>query len=162
MGEDEQKWFIDERARALAVIHLTRRDDLIVAKADQGSGLEFLVSIAREEGEPSLRRFGVFLRGSKSLLTEGRLDKVLRPAVRSLLRTGEFPYPVCLFHFSMDGDKGHFAWVAEPAVVEGGPRLLMHQAPQCRKLDRAALDKIVGKVDQWYDAFFARIAMEAS
>lgn len=162
MSEEKQKWFVAERARALAMIHLTRRDDLIVTKADQGSGLEFIVSITREEGEPSLRRFGVFLRGTKGPLTEARLDAVLRPAMRSLFGMGEFPYPVCLFHFSMDDDKGHYTWVAEPSVTDEGPRLLMHQAPHCRKLDRAALDGIVDKVDRWYDAFFGQIAVEAS
>jgi len=162
MGEGKQKWFIDERARALAMIHLTRRDDLIVTNAEQGSGLEFIVSIARDEGEPSLCRFGVFLRGTKGPLTEARLGTVLRPTMRSLLGMGEFPYPVCLFHFSMDDDKGHYTWVAEPAVTAEGPRLMMHQAAHCRKLDRIALDEIVGKVDRWYDAFFGQIAVEAS
>lgn len=162
MGEDRQKWFVAERARALAMIHLTRRDDLVVQKAGEGLGLEFIVRITKEAGEPSLRQFGVFLRGSKSSATEAHLDKVLRPVLRSFVGIGQFPYPVCLFHFTMDDDKGYYTWVAEPAVAHGGPRLLMHQAPHCRTLDRAALDEIVEKVDRWYDAFFGRIAVEAS
>jgi hypothetical protein len=31
-----------------------------------------------------------------------------------------------------------------------------------RGLDRAALDEIVSRVDLWYDAFFASIAVKAS
>ena len=160
MSEEKQKWFVAERARALAMIHLTRRDDLTVMKSDLG--LEFIVAVAKEGGGPSLRQFGVALRGTKSPATVARLDKVLRPAMQSFRGVGAFPYPVCLFHFTMDDDKGFYTWVAEPAVAGGEARLLMHQAAHCRTLDRAALDEIVGRVDRWYDAFFGRIAVEAS
>ena len=95
-------------------------------------------------------------------VTEGHLDKVLRPAMQSFLRIGPFPYPVCLFHFTMDDDQGYYTWVAEPAVTDAGPRLLMHETPHCRKLDNVALDEIVARVDGWYDAFFGRIAVKAS
>src|SRR5205085_2136667 len=78
--------------------------------------------------------------------TASELDVALRPTFRSLLRVGEFPCPACLFHFSMEGDSGHFAWVAEPDVSEAAPRLLMHDSPRCRTLDRAALDEIVARV----------------
>ena len=50
MSEEKQKWFVAERARALAMIHLTRRDDLTVVKAGQGLGLEFIVTVAKESG----------------------------------------------------------------------------------------------------------------
>jgi hypothetical protein len=162
MTEHSQEWFIEERTRALAMVHLTRRDDLAVSNAGPGLGLQLIVSIAKRKGEPSLRQFGVCLHGARSATTEAELDKALRPAFRSLRSKGEYPYPACLFHFSMDDDQGYYAWVAEPAVVEAGPRLLMHDAPHCRKLDRAALDEIVAAVDAWYDAFFARIAVKAS
>ena len=162
MSENKQAWFIAERARALAVIHLTRRDDLVVMKPGQGVGLEFIVTITKEKGEPSLRQFGVFLQGAMTAMTESGLDRALRPTMQSFLRIGQFPYPVCLFYFSMEDDNGYYTWVAEPAVTDDGPRLLMHPSPHCRKLDRAALDEIVGNVDRWYDAFFARIAVKAS
>ncbi len=162
MSEEKQKWFVAERARALAMIHLTRRDDLMVMKAGQGLGLEFIVTVAKEGGGPSLRQFGVALRGTKSPVTVAHLDKVLRPAMQSFRGVGAFPYPVCLFHFTMDDDQGYYTWVAEPAVAGGEARLLMHQTAHCRILDRAALDEMVGQVDRWYDAFFGRIAVEAS
>jgi hypothetical protein len=164
MTRKEQEWFVAERARALALMHLTRRDDLIVTAAGQGVGLDYLVYIAKggQAREGSARQFGVFLRGTKSAVTEEHLDKVLRPTMQGLLRIGPFPYPVCLFHFTMDDDQGYFTWVAEPAVTREGPRLLMRREAHCRKLDRAALDDIVGRVDRWYDAFFESIAVQAS
>jgi hypothetical protein len=161
MSETTQDWYIAERGRTLARLHLTRRGDLDVEKAGPGIGLEYVVSILKV-GEPSLRQFGVFLGGSKTATTEEDLDKLLRPKMRSFLRLGPFPYPVCLFHFTMDGDQGYFTWVAEPTVTEDEPQLLMHEAAHCRKLDRAVLDEIVRKVDHWYDVFFGRIVVKAS
>jgi len=162
MSEEKQDWFVAERARALTMIHLTRRKDLLVKQAGREVGLEYVVSITKDEGEPSLRQFGVFLRGAKTAVTEDHLDKLLRPTMRSFQRIGPFPYPVCLFHFTMEDDQGHFTWVAEPVVGEDGPKLLMHAKAHCRKLDRAVLDEIVDRVDRWYDAFFRRIAVKAS
>src|SRR5262245_7562371 len=143
MSESTQEWFVAERSRALAMIHLTRRDDLVITRASQEVGLDYLVSIRKRPGERALRQFGVFLRGSKSATTEEQLDELLRPLMQSLLRAGEFPYPVCLFHFTMDDDQGYVTWVAEPTVNEAGPRLLLHAEPHCCKLDRQALDEIV-------------------
>src|SRR5829696_1412222 len=101
MSEEKQEWFVAERAKALAMVHLTRRSDLVVMNAAQGVGLQFIVSITKEKGEPTVRQFGVFLRGTKSPVTEAHLDKVLRPTLQSFLRIGQFPYPVVLFHFTM-------------------------------------------------------------
>jgi hypothetical protein len=158
----DQKWFVGERTRALATVYLTRRDDLMVTKAGPGVGLEFLVFITKQGREPSVRQFGVFLRGAKGPVTEARADRDLRPAMQSFLRAGPFPYPVCLFYFTMDDDQGYSTWVAEPAVEAGQPQLRMHNTAHCKKLDAAALDEIVEKVDQWYDAFFSSIAVQAS
>ena len=144
------------------MVNLTRRDDLVVMHAGQGIGLEFIVYIAKGQEEQSIRQFGVFLRGTKSPVTVSHLDKVLRPTMQSFLRRGQFPYPVCLFDFTMDDDQGYYTWVAEPAVTSDGPRLLMHDAAHCRKLDKEALDDIVDRVDRWYDAFFNQIAVKAS
>lgn len=162
MSERTQEWFIAERARALALMHLTRRDDLFVSEADRTVGFQFIVSLRGETGERSLRQFGVFLRGTKGPLTEEHLNKALRPTMQSFQSVGQFPYPACLFHFSMDGDQGYDTWVAEPVVTDAGPRLILHAQAHCRKLDREALDALVAAVDRWYDAFFATIAVKAS
>src|SRR5947208_988531 len=107
MSKNEQEWFIAERSKALALMHLTRRKDLAVTNAGRDVGLEFIVSIAKPEGEKSLRQLGVFLRGSKSLVTEEQLNQVLRPTIQSLEQIGQFPYPVCLLYFTMDDDQGY-------------------------------------------------------
>src|SRR5437763_17142605 len=100
MSKSKQEWFIAERA--LALMHLTRRDDLIVTEAGRDVGLNFLVCITGQDGEKSLRQCGVFLRGTKSPVTEEQLNRALRPAMQSFQRTGQFPDPVSLFHCTMD------------------------------------------------------------
>jgi hypothetical protein len=162
MSESQQEWFLQERTRALAGMYLTRRDDLVIRRADQESGLDFIVSITREKGEKSFRQLGVYLRGALRPTTEERLDKTLHPTMQSFASLGEFSYPICLLYFTMQDDQGYYTWVAEPAVVEDDPRLLVHTEAHCRKLDRQALDEIVRQVDRWYDALFARITVKAS
>jgi hypothetical protein len=162
MSEKKQDWFIAERTRTLALLHLTRRKDLAIQQAGPGVGLDYLVGIRKQEGEPSLRQFGVYLRGAKNAVTEEHLNKVLRPTLSELLGFGEFPYPVCLFYFTMDDDQGYYTWVAEPTIQEKSPLLVLHSEPRCQKLDRAALDRIVAAVDHWYDIFFGRIAVKVS
>jgi hypothetical protein len=162
MSDNKQEWFITERSRNLALMHLTRRDDLRIKEADRDAGLTFLVSITGDKGEPSFRQFGVFVRGALRPTTEEHLNKTLRRTLQSLAQLGEFPYPVCLLYFTMHDDQGYYTWVAEPAVVDGEPRLLVHAEAHCRKMDRQALDEMVDQVDRWYDAFFARVAVKAS
>jgi hypothetical protein len=161
MSEEKQEWFIAERARVLAMVALTRRDDLLIMPAGQSVGIQFLVCITKE-GTLPVRQFGLALRGTLRAVTESHLDQVLRPAMQEFLHIGEFPYPVCLFHFTMDDSQGYYTWVAEPLVGAGGPVLLRHESPQGRKLDKGAVDEIVGKVDRWYDASFAQIAVRTS
>src|SRR3954464_3487923 len=124
MRESTQDWFVAERTRALALMHLTRRDDLVVTETrGPDIGLDYVVSISKEDGEKSLRQFGVVLRGAKSPVTEDQLNKTLRPTMQTFQRTGQLPYPVCLLSF-MDDDQGYYTWVAEPAVMADGPRLI--------------------------------------
>jgi hypothetical protein len=160
MSEQGQEWFIAERARAMARMYLTRRADLAITEEGRAVGLEFLVFVTRNGGERSVRQFGVFLSGSKPPVTEERLNKELRPRLKSLQRVGPFPYPVCLFHFTTDDDQGYYTWLAEPVVAKEGPRLLMHAEAHCRKLDRVSLDEIVERVSSWYDAFFSKITVK--
>jgi hypothetical protein len=165
MSQKEKEWFLDERARALAVMHLTRRDDLKVAGPGTASdlGLAFLVRIVKEASRPSLRQFGVALDASISAATEAEVNERLRPVVARYRHLGDCPYPICLFHFTMADNAGYYTWIAEPIVAPPGkPQLHTRQQPDCKKLDRKALDTIVDRVDAWYDAFYATIQVEAS
>jgi hypothetical protein len=162
VSENGNEWFIAERARALARMHLTRREDLRVTHVGKGFGLEYVVYITRKSEKDSVRQFGVVLRASQSPVTEHYLNRILRPTMQSFQRGGEYPYPVCLFYFTMEDNQGYYTWVAEPVLAEGGkPRLMVHSSASCKPLDREALDKIVSQVDAWYDAFFSSMVVGA-
>lgn len=162
MRENGKKWFITERARALAVMYLTERDDLLITPAGKDVGLEYLVSLTKKDHRPSLRQFGVVLRAALRPTTEDRLAKLLRPTMRSFQHIEEFPYPVCLLYFTMQDNRGYYTWVAEPTLTDDGkPRLQSHAAASCKLLDRPALDQIVSQVNAWYDAFFSSIVVNA-
>jgi hypothetical protein len=162
VSKNEQEWFVEERGRALAVMHLTRRDDLTVTEAGGDLGLDYLVLIARGHEKPSARQFGVVLKAARGPVSEKQRTKVLRTAMQSVVRAGEFPYPVCLLYFTMENNQGCYAWVVEPLLTEERkPRLRLHSDPSCEELDREALDRIVTRVDAWYDALFASIVVPA-
>jgi hypothetical protein len=155
-----QERFIAERVRALAVVYLTRRDDLIVTEetADVGIDLWVTLNLADKDGH---RKFGVELRGVRSAVTADHANNVLYPSMQKLLRYGPFPFPVVLFFFTMENNEGWYTWVAEPAITTGGEfELVQHGTASCRPLNSDAIDDIVEAVDRWYDAFFARATRE--
>jgi hypothetical protein len=162
MSENGKDWFVVERARALAWVHLTERDDLVIAPAGKDVGLDYLVSLTKKDDKPSLRQFGVILRAARKPVTLNQLDKLLRPTMQSLQRVGEFPYPVCLLYFTMEDNRGYYTWVAEPLLTsDGKPQLQRRAAASCNPLDRPALDRIVSQVSAWYEAFFSSIVVSA-
>jgi hypothetical protein len=148
------EWFIAERVRALAIVLLTRRNDLKILEPPPDVGLNTLVEIMKDQA-PTARRFGVLLRGAKSATDETHANKVLRPSLQGFLRhSRSVPFPVCLFYFTMDDDQGYLTWANEPSLREGKPVLLPHGEAKVRKITRGTVDEIVEKVDRWYDEFF--------
>ncbi len=162
MNANENEWFITERARALARMHLTRRDDLIVTQAGKDIGLDYVVYLTRKKEKPSLRQFGVLVRAARKPVTEEQLNRILRSSMQSSRNNAEFPYPVCLLYFTMQDNRGYSTWVVEPLLTEERkPRLYKHSTASCKLLDRPALDVIVQQVSAWYDVFFSSIVVSA-
>ncbi len=156
-----QQRFIAERVHALAVVYLTRREDLIVMDeaADIGIDLWVTLNLEKKEGH---RKFGVELRGVRTAVTADQADKVLKPSMQNMLRHGPFPFPVVLFFFTMENNEGWYTWAAEPVVSSDGTfELVQHGNASCRPLNSEAIDEIIESVDRWYDAFFAKAIREA-
>jgi hypothetical protein len=151
-----QQRFIAERVRALAIVYLTRRDDLIVTEETAELGVDLWVTLNLDEKEGH-RKFGVVLRGVWAAGTADHADKVLQPAMQGMLLYGPFPFPVVLFFFTMENNEGWCTWAAEPIVSSSGDfELVQHGKASCRPLKTEAIDEIVEAVDLWYDAFFAK------
>ncbi len=157
----QQQRFIAERVRALAVVYLTRRDDLIITEEAADFGVDLWVTLNLEDKEGH-RKFGVELRGGRTAATADHANKVLYPSMQKMLRYGPFPFPVVLFFFTMENNEGWYTWAAEPVVSSGGNfELVQHGEASCRPLNTEAIDEIVAAVDLWYDAFFAKATRES-
>ncbi len=156
----QQQRFIAERVRALAVVYLTRRNDLIVTDETAERGIDLWVTLNPDEKDGH-RKFGVDLKGFSAAVTVDQADQVLYPSMQKMLRYGPFPFPVVLFFFTMENNKGWYTWAAEPFVSSAGDfEIIQHGEASCRPLNTKAVDDIVEAVDRWYDAFFARATRE--
>jgi hypothetical protein len=148
---DSQERFLAERARALATIILTRRGDLAIAETKRDTGLDFHVSIDREDKAMRLT-FGVLLRGVSSSVSVDDANRILGPTVGQFQGMRKFTYPVCLLFFTMREDQAFFSWLAEPLVSDGVPKLVHHSEAKCRELTNEVLDHVVEQIVDWYDA----------
>jgi hypothetical protein len=152
----EKTWFIEERAKALAFVLLTRRDDLIVTETKEKTGLDFLVNIRRENDQGE-RRFGILLRATMTPVTIETANSQLKLTMRGVERLGPFNYPVCVFYFTVKDNQGYFTWAYEPIVNQEGFKLKYHKEAHCTKLDDQVLDGLVSSVNTWYDSFYSTI-----
>lgn len=149
------KWYIRERAEALAVLYLTRRKDITVSARETDDGVDLIVSLL-SNGKSTGKIFGVKLTAtdsSKHLKKElGRLDENFRGHLLSHIR--DVPFPVCLLFFAVDSDVGYYAWMIEPVSPRNGeaPRLRVHQRCAFRELTNDSIDEIIAAVHGWYGA----------
>ena len=150
----EREVLIEKRARALAMMLLTRRDDLLIEEVKDDIGLDCIVRF-HSKGKAGLREFAVQVMGVWPATTKDDAEQALRPSLQKLKRCGPFLRPVCLFFFTMENDGAWYTWVAEPIDAEGGnPVLRSPDAPDCRPLDKKSLKEIIERVDAWHDAIF--------
>jgi hypothetical protein len=155
--EHQREIFIDKRARALAVMLLTRHADLLIEEVKDDIGLDYVVRF-HTEGKRGLREFGIKLRGAWAAVTRGGADEAVRPSLQQLQRYGPPLRPACLFFFTMENDGAWYTWVAEPVESQDGKALLRACAePDCQPLDKRALKGIIERVDVWYDALFPNL-----
>jgi hypothetical protein len=140
-----------QRAEALALVYLTRRDDLVVSREPDDYAFDLRVTVSKEKGRLSGRIFGVEVKASRAPLTSAEREAYasrmhLHPAL------SELPFPVCLFHFTMEDDEGYYTWILRPDVTqEGRPRLKHGAEPGLARLDDDAIGAIVDEVNRWYD-----------
>jgi hypothetical protein len=151
MTEEALERFVAERSRVLAVVVLTRRDDLTVSEAARDSGLDLHVSIGRDD-KPLRLAFGVVVEGTRAPLSAETAAAQVQPAVDRFLGLRKFTHPVCLFFFNMRDDRGYFSWLAEPVLTAGAPKLVHHTRAACVELTNELLGDIVDRIVNWYDA----------
>lgn len=149
-----------ERSRALAIVLLTGRDDLVL-RDGTADGVDLLVGLKQPERTALPRRFGVVLSGSVEPATPGDVPGLIEPRAAKLLAGADFSFPVCVFHFTMRDNRGYVAWYLEPILSGGGPRLHRHARLTFAPMDKATADALVARVGPWWDAFFSQVLVEA-
>jgi hypothetical protein len=119
MSKEEQRReiFIQKRARALALMLLTRREDLVIEEVKDDSGLTYIVRF-HSKGKEGVRALGIEVRGVLAALSKDAADRLIRPSTQQDKQCGSFQGPVCLFLFTMQDDGGWYTWTLEPAESE--------------------------------------------
>jgi hypothetical protein len=154
------EWFIVERVHALAIMHLTRRRDLVIRDEPRDPAYFPVLTVEIIDPEKVRRgQFAVFLEGTKAAIDEEQANKLLGPSFQRSNPYHPVGHPVCLFYFTMEDDQGYFTWVKEPVIEDGLARFRVHREARCIKLDRKTLDRIVQQVCDWYDALNRSLTM---
>lgn len=169
----KQPWFVVERAEALAVIALTRRDDLeVIPTPRQNYDLLVRINDTRPASEP--RFFVVETRGlEQRSRAAARAKEGIFPVEYSPLELSGEGLPVCTFLFLVDQTEGYYRWLHEPTVNHNGLAVLrldqeiprLHDSLDALRrtinirvdlkftpLDNEAIDMIVMQVAKWYEA----------
>jgi hypothetical protein len=145
-----KEWFTAARAKALAYVLLTRRDDLEVRETKAENGLDYTVRI-KSELDRGPQVFGVLLRATMSPVTIDEANAQLEPTLTDQAAADPF-LPVCVFFFTVKDECGYYTWAHEPAVEEGRARLIPRAEADCHPLDDGSLERIVAQVAAWYNA----------
>jgi len=145
---------IADQVRALATVILTRRGDLTLVETKRDSGLDFHVSIERED-KPMRLTLGILLRGVAVPVTAEHANKILEPTMGQFRGMRKFTYPVCLFFFTLREEQAFFSWLADPVVNAGAPKLVHHEKAACVPLTDELLGQVIEQVVAWYDAIEA-------
>jgi hypothetical protein len=137
----------------MAVVLLTRRDDLAVERERADRGFDILVDILRD-GKPSGRVFGVEVKGTSQADRNGHPDanRQTRISAETLQPLRDLPFPVCLFLFEMETDRSWYGWLKEPDADPSRPReLILHPTLPLAPLGNEQLNEIVDRVNAWYE-----------
>ncbi|XHR84343.1 MAG: DUF4365 domain-containing protein [Gloeotrichia echinulata GP01] len=152
--QTEEPWYIGLRAEALAMVYLTRSDDLIVSQQQKDQGLDLLVTITKD-GNYSGRIFGVEVRATASsseLIQRHDIFELKNYRYNNFQNLGDLPFPVCLFLFTLDNDKGYYRWILEPIIKErNNVALKLNECNELKTLSEEEKNNIIAIVNSWYD-----------
>ncbi|MEH2057736.1 MAG: DUF4365 domain-containing protein [Nostoc sp.] len=147
-------WYIGRRAESLAIVYLTRRDDLIIYQPTPNQGLDFLITITKD-GVYTGRLFGIEVKATDStsnLKKHNDILKLDKNRLSILEKFKDLPFPVCLFFFILETDQGYYKWILEPKI-DGEKQVKLHfnQDDELKKLDDKEIANIISSINSWYD-----------
>ena len=157
------------RAENLALMYLTRRDDLLITKQEVAP--DFLVTLTKQ-GTYSGRIFGVEVKALHNApeKREGNILFRVNYTFQEYSLYQVITFPVCLFFFTMENDLGYYKWIRQPVIgpegdtglalnIEvmkrkedhGGKPVAVTERSELNLLTQEEIDKVVSQVDCWYD-----------
>lgn len=143
------------RSESLALVALTRRKDVQPIRFDVGE-VDFLVRLAGTTGErEQFRCLGIAVKGTENAVASTGKASVLANSmfrVRGANPSG-FYFPVLALLFTMENDKGYYAWMMQPGIDEAQeePKLWKKSKLNCGLFTDDACDEIIESVRDWYD-----------
>lgn len=151
MTGNEKSALMAERTEALAIVHLTRRNDLIVTRQSHDYGFDLLVEVKKNDA-----RTGRFFWVQTKTLPARHLERIKENPESYSVKDSylqrllpDIPFPLLCLTFAMDTDQGYYAWLVEPVVGRGGK---LHLGKGIFKpLDNESLNQIIETVNTWYD-----------
>ncbi|MEH1872067.1 DUF4365 domain-containing protein [Nostoc sp.] len=149
-------WYIARRAESLAIVYLTRRDDLIISQPTPkpNQELDFLITITKD-GVYTGRLFGIEVKAIDSTSNLNKHNDILKLDKNRLNIVQKFqdlPFPVCLFFFILENDKGYYKWILEPKINgQKQVSLNFNEDEELKKLDDKEIANIISSVNSWYD-----------
>ena len=154
--------FVDRRTKALATVFLTSQariqertdeDFVRVFEVDAALGVDLMARVGTT-ASVQVVMFGLVLKGTiEPLPTTESATIFLNQQESRTQRSQVFPFPVIALLYSMDGDRGYFAWVNEPILVEENIRMVVRQKIECHPASgRQSLEEIVSRVRWWFES----------
>ncbi len=148
---DNEPWFIGQRAELLAAVTFTRLPGVMVRQQPAESGLDLLVTLPADRGG---RVFGVEVMGARhrdSYFTpDGHMHAEVVQRVEK--QAGDSPFPVGIAVFDVSDDSGFFGWLLAPTESDAGdPKLERRQSVVVMPITTGELNRIVHDVNHWYD-----------
>ncbi|MDZ8259696.1 DUF4365 domain-containing protein [Nostoc sp. ChiQUE01b] len=152
--ETTAPWYIGKRAESLAIVYLTRRDDLVISQPTPNQGLDFLITITKD-GVFTGRLFGIEVKATdytSNLSKHNDIFKLDKERLNRLEKFKDLPFPGCLFFFILENDQGYYKWILEPRI-NGQKQVSLHfnGNDELKKLDDKEIANIILNVNSWYD-----------
>ena len=153
-----EEWpFVEHRAKALATVFLTARNNIRTYDVKDFGGIDFLARIDPVGGRFE-RLFGVVLKSTTNPLpTEKHANNLLNSWARQTPLLQVFPFPVLILIFSMQEDDGYYDWQVEPLASIQQPALNIKSTFKTARTNKKALDIISQEIEMWYSKYYANV-----
>lgn len=146
--KQDLEYFVGVRAEQLAIVYLTRSQNLAIERMQADCGLDMLVTILRDH-VPTGRVFGIQIKGrDKAFKNLQHASLTLPQEAKNYIQ--DLPFPVCILLFTMEDDKGYCKWLKYPG--QSNQRFYSMEQNQWYSLDEYQVDQLLEAVNAWYDA----------